>query len=229
MERHTTLRHDVKDLAVRRKGDGARAGDDGVEVVGRDLAVGPRDVVRAAVVERLQMAAANAEPHRGDGRLHGGLRFLDRPRDGGRRLERFRYESNILAVLQHPTFGVLFGPDSQAEVPIVAEIPRPGGKGLPLRLNGQIDRLARIGHEILIIDYKTNRPPPREATAVAEVYLLQLAAYRLALCQIFAGHSVKATILWTDGARLMEIPAALLDAAEARLWRLDPARPEAAA
>ena len=134
-----------------------------------------------------------------------------------------------LAVLADPTFGALFGPNSQAEVPIVAEIPRPNGKGPPLRLNGQIDRLAQVGDAILIIDYKTNRPPPREVSGVAEVYLLQLAAYRLALGRIFPGQTVRAAILWTDGARLMEIPKALLDGAEARLWALDPARSAGAA
>ncbi len=125
------------------------------------------------------------------------------------------------AVLNDPALGQLFGPDSQAEVPIVAEIPRPNGKGPPLRLNGQIDRLVRVGNRVTIIDYKTNRPPPREVRDVAEAYLLQLAAYRLALVRIFVGCDVEAAILWTDGARLMPIPAAALDAAELRLWALD--------
>jgi ATP-dependent helicase/nuclease subunit A len=129
----------------------------------------------------------------------------------------------VLAVLGDPVFGPLFGPESQAEVPIVADIPRPGGKGVPLRLNGQIDRLARVDQTILIIDYKTNRPPPVEVSGVAEAYVLQLAAYRLALAGVFPGETVKAAILWTDGARLMEIPAATLDKAERRLWELDKA------
>ncbi len=129
-----------------------------------------------------------------------------------------------LAVVNDPTFAPLFGPDSQAEVPIVAQIERPNGKGPPLRLNGQIDRLARVGNRVLIVDYKTNRPPPRNPEDVAEAYLLQLAAYRLALAGLFAGSSVVAAILWTDGPRLMEIPSDLLDGAEQRLWDLDRTR-----
>ena len=129
-----------------------------------------------------------------------------------------------LAVLNDPQFAPLFGPDSQAEVPIVAEIARPGGKGPPLRLNGQIDRLARVGGRVLIVDYKTNRPPPHEVSGVAEAYLLQLAAYRLALAGLFPGHVVEATILWTDGARLMPISSVILDGAEQRLWELDRTR-----
>ena len=154
----------------------------------------------------------------------GAARFLDVRGKDLTAATRRSIAAETLAVLRDAKFGVLFGPDSQAEVPIVADIPRPGGRGQPLRLNGQIDRLARRNHEVLIVDYKTNRPPPRQASEVAEAYILQLAAYRLALQQIFPGVSVQAAILWTDGARLMEIHARLLDAAEARLWRLDHAR-----
>ena len=93
--------------------------------------------------------------------------------------------AETLALLRRSDFAPLFGPSGQAEVPIVAEIEVPGGKGRKLRLTGQIDRLVRLGHEVLIVDYKTNRPPPRRAEDVAEAYTLQLAAYRLAVRQIF--------------------------------------------
>ncbi len=73
----------------------------------------------------------------------------------------------------------------------------------------------------MIVDYKTNRPPPLEASGVAETYLLQLAAYRLAIAAIYPGKAIRAAIIWTDGCRLMEIPAAALDQAELRLWSLD--------
>ena len=48
-----------------------------------------------------------------------------------------------------------------------------------------------------------------------EAYLLQLAAYRLAVSHIFSQQRVRAAILWTDGPRIMEIPADMLDAARA--------------
>ena len=133
--------------------------------------------------------------------------------------------AEALAVLREPAFAALFGPDARAEVPIVATIPDPTGRGPSLRLAGKIDRLARDGERILIVDYKTNRPPPRQAHEVAEAYLLQLAAYRLAVAHIFAGQPVVAAILWTDGARIMEIPGPLLDAAEQRLWQAGAPQP----
>ena len=133
----------------------------------------------------------------------------------------------VLAVLADPAFAPLFGPGSQAEVPIVAEIPRPGGRGPALRLTGQIDRIAVVGSDVFVIDYKTNRPPPLRPDAVADAYLYQLAAYRLALAPIYPGKTVRAAILWTDGPRIMAIPDELLDRYQNGLWKLDPARLDA--
>jgi ATP-dependent helicase/nuclease subunit A len=127
-----------------------------------------------------------------------------------------------LAVLGDAALGALFGPDARAEVGIVAELKRPGGRA-PLRIAGKIDRLVRQGSSLLIVDYKTNRPPPTNPAAVAEAYLLQLSAYRLAARHIFDGLHVIAALLWTDGPRIMEIPGDLLDAQERRLWQLDAA------
>ncbi len=133
--------------------------------------------------------------------------------------------AEVLAVLRDPTFAAAFGLDSRPEVPLVAEIPPPSGKkGLPLRLNAVIDRLVVGPRELLIIDYKTNRPPPLEPSGVAPTYIYQLAAYRLALQRIYPEHIVRAAILWTDGARLMEIPGAMLAAHENALWQLASAR-----
>ena len=126
-----------------------------------------------------------------------------------------------LAILTEPGFAALFGPNSVAEVPIAAVIPRPGGKGPALDLSGQIDRLAVTEDHVLIVDYKTNWPPPSEVRFVADAYLYQLAAYRLALAEIYPGRRIRAALLWTDGPRLMEIPTELLDSCTERLWDLD--------
>jgi ATP-dependent helicase/nuclease subunit A len=131
----------------------------------------------------------------------------------------------VMCVLRDPRYAPLFGPQSQAEVPIVAEITPRHGTGKPFRLTGQIDRLVDTGDGVWIIDYKTNRPPPLEISGVAEAYLLQLTAYRLAVSQLFDGRPVRAAILWTDGGRLMEIPADVLDAAATRLWTMAAAVP----
>ncbi|MFA5955278.1 double-strand break repair helicase AddA [Hyphomicrobium sp.] len=126
-----------------------------------------------------------------------------------------------LAVLRDPAFAAIFGPESVAEAPLAAVIPRPSGKGPALDLSGQIDRIAITDHEVLVVDYKTNRPPPAEIGQVADAYLYQLAAYRLALREIYPDKVVRAALLWTDGPRLMEIPPDVLDGYTTRLWDLN--------
>jgi ATP-dependent helicase/nuclease subunit A len=122
--------------------------------------------------------------------------------------------AETLAILNEPSFTALFGPSSLAEVPIVAQI----GEGEEAReLTGQIDRLAVLEDTLLVLDYKTNRPPPRTPTEVAPAYIAQLAAYRIALQRLFPGRTLRAALLWTDGPQLMEIPSPLLDAAERRI------------
>ena len=128
--------------------------------------------------------------------------------------------AETLAVLADRAFGHVFGPDSRAEVPIVAEIAPPDGQGHTIRLAGQIDRLVVRATEVLIVDFKTNRPPPTEAANVPDTYVLQLAAYRLAVSRIFPGLPVRAALLWTDGPHLMELPGGRLDDAASRLFKL---------
>jgi ATP-dependent helicase/nuclease subunit A len=133
-----------------------------------------------------------------------------------------------LVIVGDPAFAALFSAQSRAEVPIVAEIANPAGRGPALKLTGAIDRLAVTDEAVLIIDYKTNRSVPAGVGDVAPVYLYQLAAYRLALRQIFAGRPVRAALLWTEMPRLMEIPAEILDTYSDMLWQLDAASLDAA-
>jgi ATP-dependent helicase/nuclease subunit A len=130
--------------------------------------------------------------------------------------------AETLAILQDPALATLFGPDSRAEVPIAAEFADPDGTGPALRLTGKIDRLVKTSGSVLILDYKTNRPPPDKPESVADAYLFQLAAYRLGVGRIFPDMKIEAAILWTDGPRLMKIPGDLLDSYQSRLWEQAP-------
>ncbi|MDX2289261.1 MAG: double-strand break repair helicase AddA [Hyphomicrobiaceae bacterium] len=128
--------------------------------------------------------------------------------------------TETLRILDDPQFAALFGPRSRAEVDIVADIPRPGGQGVPLRLNGSIDRLVDTGDAVLILDYKTNRVAPATVADTPEAYLLQLAAYRLALAEIYPGRRIRAALLWTAGPHIHAIPPEMLDLAVAELWTI---------
>ncbi|MBE1236992.1 double-strand break repair helicase AddA [Phaeovibrio sulfidiphilus] len=119
----------------------------------------------------------------------------------------------VLAVLEDPSCRMLFADGSRAEVPLTGRI----GNHV---VSGQIDRLAVTGTEVLVADYKTNRPPPKTADGVAVAYLRQMAAYRRVLEDIFPEKTVRCFIVWTDGPRLMELPAERLDEQVARLFAL---------
>jgi ATP-dependent helicase/nuclease subunit A len=117
--------------------------------------------------------------------------------------------AETLAIVQDPAFAPLFQPGSHAEVPVVARI---GGYDL----EGQIDRLAMVEGGLIILDYKTNRPPPKTLDEVSPAYIAQLTGYRMVLKGLFPGR-LRAALLWTDGPLLMEIPSTSLDDAERRL------------
>jgi ATP-dependent helicase/nuclease subunit A len=118
--------------------------------------------------------------------------------------------SETLAIVQAPRFLPLFQSGSLGEVPVVARF---GDRDL----SGQIDRVAVLDDALLILDYKTNRPPPSTLEDVAPAYIAQLTAYRAALMHIFPDRTLRAAIVWTDGPKLMEIPSTLLDDAEHRI------------
>jgi ATP-dependent helicase/nuclease subunit A len=118
--------------------------------------------------------------------------------------------SETLAIVQDPRFAPLFQPGSLGEVPIVARFPKGD-------LSGQIDRLVVLDDALLVLDYKTNRPPPETPEEVAPAYVAQLAAYRAALRLMFPDRALRAALVWTDGPKLMEIPSNLLDRAEGRI------------
>ncbi|MCH9020521.1 MAG: PD-(D/E)XK nuclease family protein, partial [Proteobacteria bacterium] len=75
---------------------------------------------------------------------------------------------------------------------------------------GQVDRLAVADDAVLVVDYKTNRPPPASEAETPAAYLAQMAAYRAVLARIYPERSIRCALLWTDGPRLMQLSDAAL-------------------
>jgi ATP-dependent helicase/nuclease subunit A len=129
-------------------------------------------------------------------------RFLARAAPG---LDAAALADEACAVLETPAFAPLFAPGSRAEVPIVGRL----GDTV---VSGQVDRLAVTAGEVLIVDYKTGRSPPRSAPETPLAYLRQMAAYRALVRAIYPDKSVRCALVWTDGPRLLALPEALLNA-----------------
>jgi ATP-dependent helicase/nuclease subunit A len=126
----------------------------------------------------------------------------------------------VLAVLDDPQFAAAFAPGSQAEAGLLAELPE-FWEGA--RINGRIDRLAVTDEQVLILDFKTNRPPPASEAEVPAVYLAQMALYRAGAAKIFPGRRIICGLVFTDGPRLLQLSDVVLDAQMAGISaRLDP-------
>jgi ATP-dependent exoDNAse (exonuclease V) beta subunit len=95
--------------------------------------------------------------------------------------------------------------------------------GLNAPIDGRLDRLAVSDTEVLILDFKTNRPPPAREADVPPAYLAQMALYRAAAEAVFPGRRIVCGLLFTDGPRLLRLSDAVLDAQLGDIAaRLDP-------
>ncbi|PHQ72341.1 MAG: double-strand break repair helicase AddA [Sneathiella sp.] len=151
---------------------------------------------RGLIIHRLLESLPAVEPSH---REKVAKAWLERPVHGLDERRRDAILQETLGVIEHPEFAAIFGPDSMAEVPIT------GVFGDQI-LSGKIDRLLVSETEILVIDYKTNRPSPRNVEDVPKIYLRQMALYRQALAAIYPGIPIKSALLWTDGPHLMVLP-----------------------
>ncbi len=135
-------------------------------------------------------------------------RFLGQPAHGLTAEEIALWSTEALAVTETPAHAALFAAGSRAEVPLIGTIRTKRGT---FTVSGQVDRLAVTGREVLIVDFKTNRPPPLSAAGVPLAYRRQLALYRALLGGIYPGHRIRAFLLWTAAPLLMELETKNLD------------------
>jgi ATP-dependent helicase/nuclease subunit A len=135
-----------------------------------------------------------------------GRRFLSRPGHGLSGEEQAELLREVMDIVEAPALAAAFGPGSLAEAPIVGSV---GGGRL---VSGQVDRLVVTPDRVLVLDYKTNRPPPETPEKVSPLHLRQMAAYRAVLRAAFPGRAVECVLVWTYGAVTMALPSDLLDA-----------------
>ena len=125
-------------------------------------------------------------------------RYLSRPALGLEATQVDRWSQEVLAITNGDAFADLFARDSRAEVAVTGLIGH-------LVVSGQIDRLIEREHDVWIVDYKTNRPPPIDPDHVAASYRAQLAAYKAVLEDLYPSKPIRTFLLWTDGPHLMEV------------------------
>lgn len=112
--------------------------------------------------------------------------------------DRAQIQKEVLTLLNNRDFAEIFGSNSRAEVPVVGEV---DGK----IISAQIDRLIVLPQKIVIVDFKTNRPPAKDIGHTPKQYINQLAAYAKLIAKIYPDKPIETYILWTNETRLMRI------------------------
>ncbi len=103
----------------------------------------------------------------------------------------------ITTILNDDIFASVFGRNSRAEIPITG-ILDDGQK-----VSGQIDRLVIEENRVLIVDFKTNRPPPENEEDVPAIYCEQLRAYKNVISKIHPDKDIQCGLLWTNIPKMM--------------------------
>jgi ATP-dependent helicase/nuclease subunit A len=155
---------------------------------------------RGALIHGLLQRLPDIAPERREASALTWLKRQDVPEG-----EALAFAGEALGVLAEPSFAAIFGPGGRAEVPLAATL----ANGAQVR--GVVDRLLIGAGEILVLDYKTDRPPPTRVEDTPLRILTQMALYREALRMIFPARRVRAALLWTETPSLMELPDAILD------------------
>jgi len=182
--------------------------DSGEDEPTRFAGPGDRDKAlrRGTLFHRLMQSLPDIAPER---RANAARAFLARDKDLSE-TEHAEITSKVFSVLDDARFAPLFAPGSRAEVSVAGLVG-------DLEVPGQIDRLAVTDSEVLIADYKTNRPAPQRIADVPSGYIRQLALYRALLQKIYPQKKLRVALLWTETPELMELSDAAIDAALAQV------------
>ncbi|RWX74595.1 double-strand break repair helicase AddA [Neorhizobium lilium] len=121
--------------------------------------------------------------------------------------EREKLVAGVLSVLSQPELAEVFSTQSQAEVSIMGTLAL---EGQDYAISGRIDRLAVTKDRVIILDYKTNREPPRSPDSVPLAHRAQLAIYREILNPLYPNKTIDCVLVYTETADVVILPHDLL-------------------
>jgi ATP-dependent helicase/nuclease subunit A len=104
----------------------------------------------------------------------------------------------VRRVIENPEWSDFFGVDARSEVPLAAVV----GETV---ITGRVDRLVISPGLVKVLDFKTGRNIPNNASALPVATLRQMAHYVSALEVIFPGSRVEASLLFTHGPVMMTL------------------------
>jgi ATP-dependent helicase/nuclease subunit A len=116
--------------------------------------------------------------------------------------ERETLLQSVAQLLSHPELEAIFKAHGQAEISVMGTLSLFGSE---FAVSGRIDRLAVLGDRIVILDYKTNRMPPKTAADIPLAHRAQLAIYREILSPLYPGKEVSCILVYTQNAAIYSL------------------------
>jgi ATP-dependent helicase/nuclease subunit A len=119
-----------------------------------------------------------------------------------------------LAVIDDESLATIFSPAARAEVSIMGTLTL-GSRDFAV--SGRIDRMAVTETAVEIVDFKTNRVPPRSLDDIPFEHRAQLAIYRAILRPLYPGREIRCGLIYTEAAKTYWLDDGLMDASLAEL------------
>ncbi|CDZ51003.1 double-strand break repair helicase AddA [Neorhizobium galegae] len=158
----------------------------------------------------LQMLTDFPEPERASA----ARRYADRAARFWSAAEREKLVASVMSVLSHAELEPVFSQRSQSEVSIMGTLAL---EGRDYAISGRIDRLVVTEDRVIILDYKTNRVPPKNLDVIPLSHRAQLAIYREILRPLYPAKNFDCVLVYTESAQVVTLPAELLSRSLAEL------------
>ncbi|NTF70185.1 double-strand break repair helicase AddA [Rhizobium rhizogenes] len=132
-------------------------------------------------------------------RAEAARRYAERAARFWPQAERDALIGSVMALLSHPELQGVFSAHAQAEVSIMGTLTL---DDQAYAVSGRIDRLTVLDDRVVILDYKTNRVPPRSAEQIPFAHRAQLAIYREILSPLYPGKRIDCVLVYTENASI---------------------------
>ncbi|NVP54086.1 double-strand break repair helicase AddA [Mycoplana rhizolycopersici] len=151
-----------------------------------------RSLERGKILHRLlQVLPAFPPPER----RGAAQRYLERATRHWTGPERERLLAAVIAIMGEASLDAIFSPRARAEVSIMGTLTL--GR-TDYAVSGRIDRMVVTEGHVEIVDFKTNRQPPRTSSDIAFEHVAQLAIYRAILGPLYPGRPIRCGLVYTE-------------------------------
>jgi ATP-dependent helicase/nuclease subunit A len=137
-------------------------------------------------------------------------RYVGRAAPEWPQARQLRVVAEVMAVLGDPRFAPAFAEGSRAEVSVMGHV---NVRGETRLVSGKIDRIAVEDERVILLDFKTDYAPPKDAADVPNSYLTQMALYRAIVQPLYPAKKVECALLYTGSANLIPLLPKRMDEA----------------